>query len=56
MTIFANHYLKTIIHFDMKKTFLIAVLLLTSAIVNNAKAIVGDVNGDGYVTAADITV
>ncbi|MBR2146012.1 MAG: dockerin type I repeat-containing protein, partial [Muribaculaceae bacterium] len=39
----------------MKKTFLIAVLLLTSAIVNNAKAIVGDVNGDGYVTAADIT-
>ena len=39
----------------MKKTFLIAVLLITSAIVNNAKAVVGDVNGDGSVTSADIT-
>ena len=40
----------------MKKTFLIAVLLINSAIVNNAKAVVGDVNGDSVINISDVTM
>ena len=39
----------------MKKIFLLAVLVLAATIAHNANAITGDVNGDGFVTSADVT-
>ena len=39
----------------MKKTFFVALLVIAAAVGYNAKAVNGDVNGDGEVTAADIT-
>ena len=39
----------------MKKTFFVALLVIAAAVGYNANAINGDVNGDGEVTAADIT-
>ena len=41
----------------MKKIFLAAFLFMTIAAFNyNAKAITGDVDGDGIVTSVDITI
>lgn len=39
----------------MKKIFLVATILMVAALANKAKAVIGDVNGDGNVTSADIT-
>ena len=39
----------------MKKTFFAALLIVAATIGYNASAINGDVNGDGVVTAADVT-
>lgn len=40
---------------NMKKTFFAALLIVAATIGYNASAINGDVNGDGVVTAADVT-
>ena len=39
----------------MKKTIFVILLIIAAAIGYNANALIGDVNGDGTVTAADIT-
>lgn len=39
----------------MNKLFITALLALVAAIGYNASALTGDVNGDGTVTAADVT-
>lgn len=39
----------------MKKTLFVTLLIVAAAIGHNASAVTGDVNGDGVVTAADVT-
>lgn len=39
----------------MKKTLLVAALIVAAAVGYQASALTGDVNGDGSVTSADIT-